>query len=176
MRRFDPRRIQAIAAIAAIGFLALALSGADTPSKKKKKPSIPPKTEETVGDLADIFHRSETDLDGVGLVVGLDNTGADPPHRWTADRLIEIMRKENIENGNELLKNPRVSWSTYAWSSPSAIAPTDRLDVDITSPPRLRTPKASQGDTCWPLGSGKCEYSMETRRKAPRPRMPRDPS
>ena len=33
-------------------------------------------------DLADIFRGAETKLEGVGLVVGLDDTGVDPPPSW----------------------------------------------------------------------------------------------
>ena len=48
-------------------------------SRKKKKAGLPPKVQETVGDLSFVMSRGEMKVEGVGLVVGLDNTGVDPP-------------------------------------------------------------------------------------------------
>ena len=77
MWRIVPGRCPAHLAVVAIVATALLQTGA-APGKKKKD-GLPPKVQETVGDLAFIVSRGETKVEGVGLVVGLDNTGADPP-------------------------------------------------------------------------------------------------
>jgi flagellar basal body P-ring protein FlgI len=145
MRRIDSRRVQVIASLAAIGALAVALGGAGTPPKKKK-PGIPPRVEETVGDLADIFHRSELVLDGVGLVVGLDNTGGDAPPSTDRQRLIDMMRKESVENPNRMLKEDHtVSMVHVRLVVPVGAAPTDRLDLEISLPAGSATKSLAGG-------------------------------
>ena len=53
----------------------------------------PPKVEETVKDLAWVYSTGEVKLEGVGLVFGLDNTGADAAPGWYRQKLIDEMRK-----------------------------------------------------------------------------------
>jgi flagellar basal body P-ring protein FlgI len=144
MRRIDSRRVQVIASLAAIGALAVALGGAGAPPKKKK-PGIPPRVEETVGDLADIFHRTELILDGVGLVVGLDNTGGDAPPSTDRQRLVDMMRKESVENANQLLKDPKVSMVHVRLVVPVGATPTDRLDLEISLPAGSATKSLAGG-------------------------------
>ena len=80
MWRTVPRRPWAHGALVAIAALALAQMGAG-PGKKKKE-GLPPKVQETVGDLSFVVSRGEMKVEGVGLVVGLDDTGVDPPSSW----------------------------------------------------------------------------------------------
>ena len=134
MRRTDPRRVPAVAAVALTSALAVVLAGAGTPLSKKKRPAAPPKVEETVGNLADIFHRAEMHLEGVGLVVGLDKAGVDPPPSMYRQRLVEDMRKAGVENPNQWLKDPRVSMVIVKLTVPTGVSPTDRLDVDVELP------------------------------------------
>ena len=62
--------------------LVLAQIPADAaPPRKKKTEPPPPKIQETVGDLAFVLQGSEIKVMGIGLVAGLENTGADPPPR-----------------------------------------------------------------------------------------------
>ena len=81
MRRTVPTRPWALGALVAIAVLALSQVSA-APGKKKKKEPPPPKVNETVGDLSFVVSNGELSVEGVGLVTGLDNTGADPPPSW----------------------------------------------------------------------------------------------
>ena len=79
MRRTIPRRPWALGALVAIAVLALIIHPLGAAPTKKKKKSIPPKVQETVGDIAFVVSIGEMRVEGVGLVTGLDNTGVDPP-------------------------------------------------------------------------------------------------
>src|SRR5438270_4775277 len=81
MRRMVPGRPRALGALAALAMLValnatLAHAAAPTPNKKKARP---PKIQETVGDLAYVVSTGEMVVEGVGLGIGLDNTGGDSP-------------------------------------------------------------------------------------------------
>jgi hypothetical protein len=122
---------------------ALALAGAGLPKVKRAEPP-PPKVEETITDLAYINRGTEIKLEGVGLVVGLDNTGVDPPPSWYRQKLVDEMRKANVENPNRLLKDPQVSMVIVRLTLPSGVGPSDRLDAEIELPPACPT-KSLQG-------------------------------
>jgi flagellar basal body P-ring protein FlgI len=144
MRRRDLSRARAVAALAAVGTLALIVAGAGPLSKKRSEPP-PPKAEETVGDLASVVRRPDTKLEGVGLVVGLDNTGADPPRSSYRDKLIAEMRKDQVDRPNELLKNPKVSMVLVHMTVPAGVSPSDRLDVEVEVPPACGTRSLAGG-------------------------------
>lgn len=142
MRRYHPRRVQAVAALAAIS--ALALAGAGLPKGKRAEPP-PPKVEETVTDLAYINRGTELKLEWVGLVVGLDNAGVDPPPSWYRQKLVDDMRKANVENPNRLLKDPQVAMVIVKLTVPSGSSPSDRLDAEIELPPASGTKNLTGG-------------------------------
>jgi flagellar basal body P-ring protein FlgI len=104
MWRTVPRCPWAHGAFLGIAALALLQMGAG-PSKKKKE-GLPPKVQETVGDIAFVVSRSEMKVEGVGLVVGLDNTGVDPPSTWQRKQLVDEMSKAGVEKAEKLLNNP----------------------------------------------------------------------
>lgn len=139
----NPRRARAAIALAAAGAVALGLTGASSPKKKKEPP--PPKVEETVGDLAYIQSHTETRLEGVGLVVGLDDTGVDPPPSPYRTKLVEDMRKAGVENPNKILKDPRVALVIVRVSVPPGVSPKDRLDASIELPPASGTKSLAGG-------------------------------
>ena len=87
MRPKLPRLPLAHAAIVATAVMAVLLAGA-APKKKKKEPP-PPSIQETVGDLSFVVSRGEWKVEGVGLVLGLNNTGADAPQSWYRKQLVD---------------------------------------------------------------------------------------
>ena len=107
MWRTVPRRPWAHGAFLGIAALALLQMGAGT--SKKKKEGLPPKVQETVGDIASVFSSGQQKVEGVGLVVGLDNTGVDPPSTWQRKQLVDEMSKAGVEKAEKLLTNPQVS-------------------------------------------------------------------
>ena len=133
MRRIVPRRGQALAVLAAI--TALAFLGAGSP-KKKIKDAIPPKVEETVGDLSYIVSRSETKVEGVGLVVGLDNTGGHAPINYYHTKLLEEMRKAGVENASKMLENDTTKAMVVVHATiTTGVGTKDRLDIEVELPP-----------------------------------------
>jgi flagellar basal body P-ring protein FlgI len=139
----DLRRFRAIAALAAMSTLTLCLTGAGFP--KKKHVEVEPKVEESVASIANIQGAADTRLEGVGLVVGLENSGVDPPPSWYRQKLIDDMRKASVENPNAILKSPRVSMVIVHMTIPPGVSPKDRLDVDVEVPPACGTKSLEGG-------------------------------
>jgi hypothetical protein len=140
----NPRRRRALLALGAAGAVALGLSAASPPRKKRKEPP-PPKVEETVGDLAFIASRGETKLEGVGLVVGLDNTGVDPPPSAWRSRLVDDMRRAGVEHPNQWLKDPRCAMVLVKLTITAGATPRDRLDATVELPPASGTKSLAGG-------------------------------
>jgi flagellar basal body P-ring protein FlgI len=129
------RRIWALGALVAVAALALIpLEAAPPKDSKKKKEGTPPKVQETVGDLAFVVSRGEMKLEGVGLVVGLDNTGADAPSSWYRKQLVDEMSKAGVEKAEKLLTSPQVSMVLVHLTVPVGIGPKDPLDVQVEVP------------------------------------------
>jgi flagellar basal body P-ring protein FlgI len=143
MRRTVPRRTWARGALVAIMALTLAQMGAGPP--KKKKEGLPPKVQETVGDLSFVVSRGETKVEGVGLVVGLDNTGVDAPSSWYRKQLVDEMSKAGVEKAEKFLTNPQVSMVIVRLTIPVGVNPTDRLDVQVEVPPACGTKSLAGG-------------------------------
>jgi flagellar basal body P-ring protein FlgI len=145
MRRTILRRSWAQKALVAIAALALLQTGASPTKKKKKKEPPPPKVSETVGDLAFVVSRGETKVEGVGLVVGLNNTGADPPPSWYRKQLVDEMSKAGVEKAEKLLASPQVSMVIVRLTIPIGVGPKDKLDVQIEVPPACGTTSLAGG-------------------------------
>ena len=143
MWRTLPRRRWAHGAFFGMAALALSLMGAG-PTKKKKE-GLPPKVQETVGDLAFVVSRGEMKVEGVGLVVGLDNTGVDPPSTWHRKQLVDEMSKAGVEHPEKILTNPQVSMVTVRLTIPVGVGPKDRLDVQVEVPPTCGTTSLAGG-------------------------------
>jgi flagellar basal body P-ring protein FlgI len=114
------------------------------PRKKRVEPP-PPKVEETVGDLSYVLQGGEVKVEGVGLVTGLDNTGADPPPSWYRTQLVDEMSKAGVEHASKLLANPQFAMVLVRMSIPTGADPTDRFDVEIELPPASGTKSLAGG-------------------------------
>ena len=144
MRLKLPSRPWAHAALAGTAVLALILMGAG-PGKKKGKESRPPTVQETVGDLSFVVSRGEWKVEGVGLVRGLDNTGADPPQSWYRKQLVDEMSKAGVEHAEKLLAKPQWSMVIVRLTIPIGVTTTDRLDVQVEVPPACGTTSLAGG-------------------------------
>ena len=142
MRRRDPRRGWAVWPLVAI--IASSLVGAG-PAKKKRSEGPPPKVDETVSDLAYIVSAGETKLEGVGLVVGLDNTGADPPPSYYRTKLLDEMRKAGVEDANRVLADKTTALVIVRVKIPTGITTKDRMDVELELPPASGTTSLAGG-------------------------------
>ena len=147
MRRAIFRRPRAIiGALAAIAVLTLTLTQVGAaPTKKKKKPAILPKVQETVGDISFVVSNGEVRVEGVGLVTGLDNTGADAPPSFYRKQLVDEMSKAGVEKAERLLANKQVSMVIVKMTLPMGANPTDPLDVQVEVPPACGTTSLAGG-------------------------------
>ena len=141
MRRIHPARGAALAALALS--TTLALLGADTPKKKKAEPP-PPKVDETIGTIATVL-TSEIPLQGVGLVVGLDNTGSNPPPSEMRKKLLDTMRKAGVEHPEQWLEKPTCAMVIVRAVVPNGISRSDPLDVTLELPPASGTTSLAGG-------------------------------
>ena len=87
-----------------------------------------------MGDISFVVSRGEMKVEGVGLVVGLDNTGVDPPSTFYRKQLLDEMSKAGVEKGEKLLTNPQVSMVIVRLTIPVGVGPKDRLDVQVEVP------------------------------------------
>lgn len=151
MRRFHPRRV------AALGLCALALApshlGAGPPGdgdKKPKtpavrKPEVPLKVEETIGDLAKVPPLGEVQVEGVGLVVGLDGTGSNPAISPYRTKLLDRMHKASVHDAEKILQNPSTSLVLLKGRIPAGITTEDGFDVDVELDPASTTTSLAGG-------------------------------
>ncbi len=145
MRRTVPSRPWALGALVAIAVLALTLNPIGAAPTKKKKKVVLPKIQETVGDIAFVVSVGELKVEGVGLVTGLDNTGADPPPSWYRKELVDEMSKAGVEKPERLLTSPQVSMVIVRMTIPMGVDPTDKLDVQVEVPPACGTKSLAGG-------------------------------
>jgi flagellar basal body P-ring protein FlgI len=121
-----------------------ATATAAAPKRKKAEPIVL-KVDETVGDLAFVLHGGEVKVEGVGLVAGLENTGADPPPSWFRTQLVDDMSKAGVEHASKLLSNPQFSMVIVRMVIPVGASPQDRLDVEVEVPPACGTTSLAGG-------------------------------
>ena len=106
--------------------------GADAP---KKKAGPPPKVEETLSQLADVVSTGEIPVEGVGLVIGLDGTGANPEASADRKKLVDLMQKtaDHIDAEGWLASKTTAMVKVRA-KLPTGITKADRFDVEVEVP------------------------------------------
>ncbi len=147
MRRMDQwvsgkRNVFAAMTWIALGSAALVASAADSKGKKKEPP--PPKSDETVASMAYVVS-SELKVEGVGLVVGLDNTGSEAPPSWYRTQILDEMRKSGIEHPEKFLSSKTTSIVIVKASIPAGVTTKDRFDVEVDLPPASGTTSLAGG-------------------------------
>ena len=96
---------------------------------KKDKDKI-----ETIGDVAAVFGLGPVLVEGVGLVVGLDNTGSDPPPSIYRELVLTDMQKREIKDPNRVLASPQTSVVLVRAYLPPAARENDPVDVEVRVP------------------------------------------
>ncbi len=145
MRRKLPGRGGALFLAIAMVMLAVAPSPAAVGPSSKRKKERPPKIQETVGDLAYVVSSGEIIVEGVGLVTGLENTGADSPPSAYRKALVDEMTKAGVEHAERLLASPQLSIVMVRMVIPMGVGPRDPIDVQVQVPPGCPTKSLAGG-------------------------------
>ncbi len=92
-----------------------------------------------LGDYISIGGDTVRMVQGVGLVIGLDGTGEDPPATPQRKMLLEEMRRRKIEDPESLLRSPNTALVVVTAYIPPLIRKGDPLDVEIKLPEGSQT-------------------------------------
>lgn len=98
-----------------------------------------------VGDYAGFANLNLVTLEGVGLVVGLDGTGGDPPPSSAREILADDMRRRGIDDPETILRSPNTALVIVRAYLPPMIRKGEAFDVDVRVP---------EGDTTTSLNGG----------------------
>lgn len=88
-----------------------------------------------IGDYVTVAGLNHILLEGVGLVVGLDGTGEDPPPSMYRTALLDDMRRRNVKNPNHILRSPNTALVVVRAYLPPLIQKGERFDVEVRLPP-----------------------------------------
>lgn len=103
---------------------------------KKGKDKDPDKEFETkvetplVGDFTAFTGMNWVVLEGVGLVVGLDGTGGDPPPSIYREALVNDMRKRDIQDPESILRSPNTALVKIRAYLPPLVRKGEAFDVE----------------------------------------------
>ncbi len=98
-----------------------------------------------VGDYAGFANLNLVTLEGVGLVVGLDGTGSDPPPSSAREILADDMRRRGIDDPETILRSPNTALVIVRAYLPPMIRKGEAFDVEV---------RVSDGDTTTSLNGG----------------------
>lgn len=108
----------------------------------KKAIVVPEKKEEKspldypmVGDRTGVAGMETVKVEGIGLVVGLNGTGSDPPPNTFRDQMLTIMRKQEVENPKEVLASDSTAIVLLRAFVPAGARKGDYIDVEVWVPP-----------------------------------------
>lgn len=118
-----------------------------SPDKEKELDTLTDRSEdiEFVGSYATVGGNTVIAVHGVGLVVGLDNTGEDPPPSIYRTRLREDLTKAGIKEPNKLLGDPSTALVMLTAYLPADIRKGDPFDVEVRLPPNTTATNLAGG-------------------------------
>jgi len=93
----------------------------------------------TIGDVSVVANAEAIPVSGIGLVIGLDDTGGGAPPGPYRQRLEEELRKRRVDNIKEILASPTTSLVFVRAAIPAGAHKGDPLDVEITLPRESKT-------------------------------------
>jgi flagellar basal body P-ring protein FlgI len=121
-----------------------ALAG-DKPKIPRLDKEKPPKADETIGDVGFVRAGDKIKVEGVGLVIGLNNTGSNPePSPWRT-QLLDQMRKAQVPDPESWLESPTTSLVIVRAYLPVGVTTKDRLDAEIGLTPTSTTTSLENG-------------------------------
>lgn len=98
-----------------------------------------------LGDYISIGGDTVRMVQGVGLVVGLDGTGEDPPATPQRKLLLEEMRRRRVDDPESLLRSPNTALVIVTAYIPPLIRKGDPMDVEIKLPEGSQTTSLKGG-------------------------------
>lgn len=140
---FDPCSIRGCFGCFGVLLLAFMFSGflgcAHPQQTRMQKPDENEKDKtsdvKTVRDVASFANTDPIQVSGVGLVVGLEGTGGDPPPGGYRDMLLNDLRKRGVENPKDVLASPNNAMVLVTARIPAGARKGDPLDIDVIIPP-----------------------------------------
>ncbi len=124
----------------------LALLGADKPGGLLGgKKDVPLKSDETIGDLASVQSAGQLVAEGVGLVIGLDDTGSDPEPSIYRQKLLNRMRQAQVPRSEQILASKSTSLVLVKVLVPVGVTKDDHFDVQIELTPASTTTSLAGG-------------------------------
>jgi len=98
-----------------------------------------PNQPKMVGDMAVPFNTAPVQVEAIGLVVGLDGTGSDPPPSPQRAVLLDEMQTRQVENPNRVLQSPSTSLVIVRGFLRPGVQKGDRFDVELRVPSQSET-------------------------------------
>ena len=87
-----------------------------------------------LGEYTTIAGLNVVTLEGVGLIVGLNGTGGNPPPSMYRTALLEQMRKRNVTNPNQILASPNTALVAVRAYMPPLVKKWDHFDIEVRLP------------------------------------------
>lgn len=128
-------------AMAQAGWWDIMTFRSQTPDESEETPAQPKKSGTYleipyIGDYVTAFGGTGLiPVQGVGLVVGLDKTGEDPPPSFYRSLLVEEMKKRDVENPNRILASPDTAMVIVKAYIPVNCKRGDKFDAEVMLPP-----------------------------------------
>lgn len=87
-----------------------------------------------IGEQVTVSGLHTIQVEGVGLIMGLDGTGGDPPPSLYRTMLLDDMRKRSVKNPNAVLQSPNSALVIVRAVLPPVIQIGERFDVEVVLP------------------------------------------
>jgi len=146
------RRIQCarLAAAVSIAILLATLAVSCTGSKPReprlpKEVEVPPYLKDTVGEVARIAGREFIPVQAYGFVTGLDGTGTRVVPPGIRQEILNVMRRNKVQNPEELLASPDTAVVQVTGLLTPGIAKGEVFDLEVRAPPNTETTSLDGG-------------------------------
>lgn len=98
-----------------------------------------------IGDYTSVSGLNVIQIQGVGLVMGLDGTGGDPPPSIYRTKMLEDMKKREIAKPNEILQSPNTALVLIRGYIPPLIRKGEHFDIEVRAPGNDETKSLNGG-------------------------------
>lgn len=127
---FRRMRLQSKVAALALAFLALLASSAQAAKSAGGMYEYA-----KVGDDTGVDGQLPIKVEGIGLVVNLPGTGSDPPPNQYREMILNIMKKKDVVNPQEMLASDKTAVVLLRAYLPPGSRKGDMIDVEVWVPP-----------------------------------------